>query len=64
MFDQSNAQVRIILAGVVFAEADDIGLVPGRQNSLDDYLQSSFRCFVRLDRRGPALSDTIVQIVL
>jgi hypothetical protein len=58
VFDQGDAQIRIVLAAVVFAQTDDVGLVPGGQKSLDYILQSSFRCLVRLNYGRLGLSES------
>lgn len=46
MFDYGDAQIGIVLAAVIFSQADNTGFVPGRQNS---FFQKPFRriCYAR-----------------
>jgi len=62
VLDQGNAQVRIVLASMVFAQADDIGFVPSSKNPFDYILQSILRRLVRLNygRLGLGESATLM----
>jgi hypothetical protein len=44
-----DAQIRVILAAIVFAQTNNIRIIPRRKDPVDDVLQPGLRRIVRLD---------------